>query len=150
MTEAKHQVLGSRASGSGKSLAGVPQIVKPEAGHSGLEACTGECLAHSIASHRSAIAADEHPIGTGPGRHVCFEHGKYMRRNVDGALPGIGLGRRIEGLRLRQQLDPVTPDRHRPGREVNVIGKQAEHFPAAQAAPCGQQDSRAIPRAPVR
>jgi hypothetical protein len=94
MTKTEHQVLGSRASGGGKSLASMPQIMKPEPGHACLEAGTVECLPHSDASHRTAIAPNEHPIGTRPGLHVRGEHGKNMRGNVHGALPGLDLASR--------------------------------------------------------
>lgn len=73
-------------------------------------ACTVERLAHRIASHRTAIAADEHPIRARPARHVLSQDRKDMRRNRNCALARIGLRVSIE--RRRAGLGhPLGPGR---------------------------------------
>jgi hypothetical protein len=46
----------------GQGLAGVTQVVEPEARYSCLTTSAIECLAYRIAAHRAAVAADEHAI----------------------------------------------------------------------------------------
>src|SRR5215831_17067130 len=77
MAEPPHEVLECRASGGGESLTSVAQIVKPETGHLGLTACTGERLTYGVAAHWLAVAADAHAVSPGPVAHVGLAGGHY-------------------------------------------------------------------------
>jgi hypothetical protein len=111
-----HKVLGRGTSRRGQGLASVAKIVEPKTGHVCLAARTGERLADSITAHRLAVAADEHAVSPGPLPHVCFEDGQHVRRDRNGALTGVGLGRGVEGLACFEQFNVAVPPHSRAGR----------------------------------
>jgi len=75
-----------------QSLAGMPQVVKPETQHPGAAPGTVERLPYGVATHRATVAADEHPILTCPARHVLDQDRSTCGGITTVRLPASVLG----------------------------------------------------------
>ena len=146
MPESAHQILSRRAGSRRERLAGVPQVVEPEAGHSCLAASPSERLAHCITPHRPTIPAYKDPIRSGPACHVLCENRQDMRRDRHRSLASICLGLGVEGGTIvLQQLDTVAADGDRSRANVHIFRAKREDLTATQTAPGSEQDSSAVP-----
>jgi hypothetical protein len=146
MAQATHQILGRRASCRRESLASMPQVMEPETRHPRPAPSTIEGLPDGIAAHRGAIASDEYPILTRPGRHVLSQDRQHMRRDDDRALASISLGIGVERNRRLQQLNAVTAHRDRSCPKINVRAAQAQDFAPAQATPRSKEHRSPVSR----
>jgi len=99
----------------------VAKVVEPEAWHVRLAACAGESLTYCVAAHGLAVAPDEHPVRPGPFGHVHSEDREHVRRDVDGSLARVGLGRRVEGAASFKEFDAVRSDGNGCGGQVDVL-----------------------------
>jgi hypothetical protein len=142
MAEPQHEIGQSCACRGGQGLPGVAKVVKPEAGHIGLAPGAGERLPNSVTAHGLAVTPDEHAVRPRPFGHVRGEHGQDVRRDIDGSLTSVGLGRGVERLTGFEQLDAILPDRDSSCAQVDVSGVSAmisprrspHHAPSRTAA----------------